>query len=183
MKLKEINKLVYRANLNKVIISFVITLALLSLVFGQILIYFFADVSTNISGTTDNTTAEAPSNFRYNLLGVILALLACAAILHQLREKLFFTEIYYVWQLKQVHNLIYRRLVKIKAAAAKDDVNAIVILNYYYKSLKQVYLLDDNTLTMSKLEKDIKELDEIIMRDNLSISTEQFDKTLIAAYK
>ena len=178
MKLQDINKKVYRENLNKVIIGFVIVFAILSIGLGQILINIFG-VDTSL--VVDS--GEQPSNFRYNLMGVILALFACAAILHQVRAKPFFKEIYYVWQLKQIQNLIYRKLSKIKTAAKAGEQNALIILQYYYASQKQVYLLDDNTLTMSKLEKDISELNEIIQQYDLSILTEQFNKTLIDDYK
>ena len=177
MQLQEINKTVYRENLNKVIVGFIIIFAVLSIGVGQILIYFFGvDTSVLVEG------GEQPSNFRYNLMGVILALFACGAILHHIREKAFFKEIYYVWQLKQIQNSIYRKLTKIKKAAKGGEQKALVILKYYYASQKQVYLLDDNTITMSKLEKDINELDEIIEQYNLSILTEQFDKKLLTEY-
>jgi len=178
MKLVEIEKSLYRQRLNKVIVGFILCLAILSLAFGQGLIALFADpVSAVAQG------AEPASNFRFNLLGVILALLACAAGLHQLREKSFFTEIYYVWQLKQLQNLIYRRLKNIKAAAERGEADALVILSFYYASLKQVYLLDDNTLTLSKLEKDISQLNETISQQHVSISVEQFDKSMLESYK
>ena len=178
MKLVEIEKTVYRKRLNNVIIGFIVSLAILSLVLGQALIMMFAEPAVSAM-----EGVEPKSNFRFNLLGVILALLACAAGLHQLREKPLFKEVYYVWQLKQVQNLIYRRLKKITAAAEQGDVNALIILNYYYTSLKQVYLLDDNTLTMSKLEKDISELNDRISVKNLSIISEQFDKKMLEPYK
>jgi hypothetical protein len=89
--------------------------------------------------------------------------------------------VYYVWQIKQQQNAIYRKLKKIKAAA-DDDVNALIILNFYYTSLKQIYLLDDNTLTMSKLDKDISELNTRIENKNLTLSTDQFNKSLLVDY-
>ena len=174
MQLENIDKTLYRKRLNIVIISFVSSLLILSLVLGSLLIATFGDVGLNADGQSDN--------FRYNLLGVLLAVLACAAVLHQLKHKAMFKEIYYVWKLKQLHNRIYRKHKKIKLAAKSDDVNAIIILNFYYHTRKQVYKLDDNTLTLSALEKDIAVLNEQIKNKNLSVTLEQFDQSLLGSY-
>ncbi len=173
MKLIEVNKAIYRKHLNIVIVAFISSLLILSLVFGTGLIAVLSDVAV---------PTEEVNNFNYNLLGVILSLLFCGMALHQLKNTPFFKEIYYVWQLKQSQNLIYRKVKKVKAAAKQADVNALIIMNFYYTSLKQVYLLDDNTLTLSKLERDLNELHQLIADHNLSISSEQFTKTLLKAF-
>lgn len=190
MILKDIEKTVYRKRLNIVIVSFIASLLVLSLVYGQGLIALFADSVnmpvpaapvTEIAGELAPEAAPA-NNFKFNFFGVLMALLTCAFALHRLKTSTFFTEVYYVWQVKQQQNYIYRKLKKIKAAAKNDDVDALIILNFYYASLKQIYLLDDNTLTMSKLNKDIAELDEQIKSKQLTISTEQYQQTMLTAY-
>jgi hypothetical protein len=168
MQLINVDKTRYRKHLNIIIVGFIITLLVLALIFGQLLIALFAQ--------------EGVNNFRYNLLGVILSLMACAAVLHVLKNSNFFTEIYYVWQVKQIQNLVYRKLKKIKSAAKNDDVNALIILSFYYQSLQQVYQLDDNTLTITKVNKDLSDLQETIANKNLTISAEQFDKKLLNSY-
>mgnify|MGYP000343419414 CR=1 FL=1 len=181
MKILDINKAVYRTRLNRVIIGFIVGLALLSLGFGSMLISLFTDntaVLSEIAGENGQT-----NNFKYNFLGVLLALLACASILHRLKTTEFFHEVYYVWQLKQIHNQIYRKLKRIKKAAfADDDVNAMIILNYYYSSQKQVYLLDDNTLTMSVLNKVQQKLNALLASKNITVEIEQFDIKTLASY-
>jgi len=180
MKLIEIEKTIYRKRLNIVILCFIATLALLAVTFGSLLIEIFASELPSF----ESVTGEQSSNFKYNLLGVILALLVCMGILHQLRHSEYFKEIYYVWRLKQIHNTIYRRLKKIKAAAKnKVDVNALIILNYYYVGLKQLYLLDDNTLVLSSLDKNIEELHSILISKNIEVTTEQFEQEMLASYK
>jgi hypothetical protein len=182
MKIIEIDKKIYRKNLNIVIISFIATFTILALVFGTILITIFAsDVAL-----VDSTTGQTNSNFKFNLLGVILALLASGGILHQLRHNVFFKEIYYVWRLKQLHNTIYRRLKKIKTAAKNDrdvDINALIVLNYYYIGLKQLYLLDDNTLVLSTLHRNIEELNAILISNNIEITSDQFEQEMLASYR
>ncbi len=200
MKIIDIDKAQYRRKLNYVIIGFIITLASLSLVFGSVLIALFAQQTPIIAGET-----VQPSNFKYNFLGVVMALLACAAILHSIKNKAYFKEIYYVWQMKQIQNAIYRKLSKIKKAAfdqsdsreseievserqtvevnqTDKSLNALIILNYYYASLKHIYVLDDNTLTLSSLNKDIEKLSDILTKKNITINTDQFDQSMLSYY-
>ncbi|MGB1262564.1 MAG: DUF3087 family protein [Cognaticolwellia sp.] len=181
MKLKEIEKSVYRKHLNIIIVGFITSLLVLALAYGQGLIALFAEpVQTNLAA--NDSTASGTSNFHYNFLGVVLALLSCIVVLHKLRASKFFHEVYYVWQVKQQQNAIYRKLKNIKAAAKNDDVNALIILNFYYASLKQVYLLDDNTLTLSKLNRDISELTTRIEHKKLTITHEQYNQALLADF-
>lgn len=183
MKLKEIDKKTYRTKLNQVIVGFIITLAILAVTFGAILIALFADIFAVDMVNTALEQAETSSNFRYNFLGVILALLSCGLILQQLKHKPFFNEIYYVWQIKQVQNIIYRRLKRIKKASVDGDINALVILRFYYASLEQLYLLDDNTLTMSSLKQDIDKLDQLISEQAQVIDISSFTQELLTHYK
>ncbi|UUO25149.1 DUF3087 domain-containing protein [Colwellia sp. M166] len=193
MKLKDIEKSVYRKHLNIIIVSFIASLLILALAYGQGLIMLFADTAIispeptiiatgEVAGELASDAAATDSNFSYNFLGVLLALLSCVFALHRLRSSAFFNEVYYVWQVKQQQNLIYRKLKKIKAAADNEDVNALIILHFYYTSLKQIYLLDDNTLTISKLNKDLSELNTRLENKNLTISTDQFDKSMLSDY-
>lgn len=168
MQLMNIDKARYRKHLNIVIVGFIATLLVLALAFGQLLILGFAQ--------------EGVTNFKYNLLGVILSLLACMAILHTLKTSDFFKEIYYVWQVKQVQNLIYRKLKNIKAAAKELEQDALIILTFYYQSQQQVYQLDDNTLTIAKVNKELSDLQETIANKNLDINAEQFNKKLLTSY-
>lgn len=181
MKIITINKQLYRQRLNRVIIGFIITLTILSIAFGSALIALFAEQINDVVLSAANT--ESSSNFKYNFLGVVLSLLFCAAILNYLKKTPYFHEIYYVWQLKQIHNLVYRKLKKIKSAAFEDiDKNAMVVLHFYYTSLNQVYVLDDNTLTLSSLKQEHEKLNELISSKNMAIEVDQFDKKMIASF-
>lgn len=207
MKLKEIDKKTYRKRLNIVIVSFISCLLALALIYGQVLIAAFGvDSSAQTASLPNEQVAnsalvtqsnvqefehesqvevgevEQPTNFKYNFLGVLLSLLTCIFILHRLRNSDVFDEVYYVWQVKQQQNAIYRKLKRIKAGADNDDVTAFIILNFYYASLKQIYLLDDNTLTISKLNSDIAALEETLEGKNLTISTDQFETSMVTSY-
>jgi len=169
MQLMNIDKARYRKHLNIVIVVFISILLVLALTFGQLLILNFGQ--------------EGVNNFRFNLLGVILSLLACMAALHTLKTSDFFKEIYYVWQIKQLQNLIYRKLKKVKKAAKGLEQEALIILTFYYQSQQQVYQLDDNTLTINKVNKDLADLQETIDNSNLTVNAEQFEKKLITSFK
>jgi hypothetical protein len=168
MKLIEIDKTRYRKHLNIIIVGFIAIFTLLSLGYGQLLISLFSD--------------GEGSNFRYNLMGVILGLLSSGLILSKLREHDFFYEVYYVWRLKQIMNLIYRKLKNIKAQAATNNVNALIILLYYYQASRQVYLLDDNTMTLSAITKTLDKIQAQITKLNLSISSDDFDRAMLDTF-
>ena len=174
MKINDINKKVYRKHLNQIILGFIATLLCLSLLFSSVLIYFW--------GVSAEQIINGESNFRLNLVGVILALISCSVILYNIRTSDFFKEVYYVWQMKQVQNLIYRKLGKITLAAKNDEVNALIILHYYYESLIHIYQLDDNTITLNELVKKQQALQQQIEDKQLTISSCQFNKSLLKTY-
>ncbi|GHE91120.1 DUF3087 family protein [Thalassotalea profundi] len=174
MKIQNINKTTYRKHLNQIIIGFIVVLLCLSLFFGSVFVYFW--------GVSPEQIVNGESNFRFNLLGVILALISCSAILYNIRTSEFFKEVYYVWQMKQVQNLIYRKLRKITSAAKYDDVNALIILHYYYESLIHIYQLDDNTITLNELIKKQQAVEQQIEDKKLNISSSQFDKSLLTKF-
>jgi len=172
MKIKEINKQSYRKTLNQVSVGFVAIFAFLSLIFGSLFIFMFAEPIVD---------PQTQSNFRYNLAGVIFALITMAMIANTVKRKHYFEEVYYVWQLKQIHNRIYRKLANIKAAQINSSQEAKIILAFYYKTLKQVYELDDNTLTISNVDLEINKLKQQLGEEEFEEYAGQFDKQLLAA--
>ena len=72
---------------------------------------------------------------------------------------------------------------KIKKASVDGDVKALVILRFYYASLEQLYILDDNTITMSSLKKDIAKLDQLIVEQEQVIDISAFTQELLKGYK
>lgn len=203
MKLQEINKQQYRKHLNIIIIAFIIGLTGLALAYGQALIAIFSEQTLSQQSPSQKAPSqhipskeapsqhipsqqipskEAPSNFKFNLLGVLLALLTCSLVLHRLRYSAFFSEVYYVWQLKQQQNAIYRKLSNIKSQANTGNKQALTILCFYYQSLKQVYLLDDNTLTLSKLENDINQLNQQISELVYTISLDDYQPSMLKQF-
>lgn len=180
MKLKNIDKTEYRHKLNRIIVGFVVGFAVLSILFGTL---FIALSALGEAPQIVAESGEPRNNFKYNLAGVIVGLFVSGAILHRLRETDYFTEVYYVWQLKQIQNLVYRKLGKVKIAAFEEhDVQAIKLLNYYYESLKQVYQLDDNTLTLSAVNTDHQKVIALAQSCNVSLDQYEFNKAQLAQF-
>ena len=88
MQLIDIDKVRYRKHLNIVIVAFISSLLVLSLLFGTVLISLFAnvgDVNEFLQTANEAVQVEPDNNFRFNLLGVVLALFANAAILYKVK--------------------------------------------------------------------------------------------------
>ncbi|NTS77611.1 DUF3087 domain-containing protein [Catenovulum sp. SM1970] len=169
MQLKQINKARYRKHLNRVIIGCIILLTALSLGISTTAIYLFTD--------------REGTHFWHNLAGVAAAVIIIVQILKKYQHHDYLTEIKYVWDLKQVLNLITRQNTKIQQAADNNERDALLITLFSYKGSMQVYQLDDNTITMSELNRKLSVLEEKIADLNLDIQVEQFDKTLLEQYK
>ncbi len=179
MKLREIDRNIYKKNLNLVSVGLVAGLIILSLGFGTALIALFgADASL-----ANAAASESTGNFYLNLLGVILAAVVCGGGLWWIKDNPFLAEVYYVWRLKALHNRIYRQLKGIKNAASANNLDAFITLSFYYTSQKQVYLLDNNTLTMPKLEQDMSQLEETVTGLGLSVSPDMFEESMLLALK
>jgi hypothetical protein len=174
MEIKKINKEVYRKKVNLVIGGVVVLLAVSSLAFSSLLISLF--------GNTNIQPDQSTGNFHWNLIGVLLALATSLSLLNQFKTHPYMKEVLYVWKLKQIHNKIYRKLKKIKAAASSDDLQALTILKFYYTTQRQVFELDNNTLTMNSVNKELEAIEEIEASKSLSIDITSFEKPWLDTY-
>lgn len=165
MQLHEIDKKTYRKNLNRLIVALILTLAIGSLAISQLMIYLFTD--------------RIGSHFSLNLLGTLLTVIAIAWALNRYRNHPAMREIVYVWELKQELNRIYRKLKKIKVGVAAGDRDAMTVLYFSYLGSRQLYTLDDNTLTMNELEKSLRELEDTIAAHGYQISIEDYRPELL----
>ena len=168
MKLQDIDKKRYRKHLNMVIVALIISLMTLALSFGQLFIALLSSADGD--------------NFIFNLSGVALAGAICLGVLHRLRHHEFMREVFYVWQLKQSLNKIYRKLRKIEAARDDGNVDAYIILNFYYAASSQLFKLDDNTITMDSLQAEINKLAALLESNDVKVSLEDYNSALLAAF-
>ncbi|OCH37469.1 DUF3087 family protein [Vibrio cyclitrophicus] len=174
MKLQKINKEEYRKKMNLLLVSLVGSLALFAIVFGTILIELF--------GSANSITGESTGNFHLNVLGVILSVALNAFIASRVKGHEYFKEALYVWNLKQTHNQIYRKLKRIQPKAEQGDREALTILYFYYTTQKQVYDLDNNTLTIKTVQQSLDSIVELSEKWSIELDIEAFSKDLVAKF-
>ncbi|UPR36695.1 DUF3087 family protein [Vibrio cyclitrophicus] len=174
MKLQKINKEEYRKKMNLLLVSLVGSLAVFAIVFGTILIDLF--------GSGQSIAGESTGNFHLNVLGVILSVALNAFIASRIKGHDYFKEALYVWNLKQVHNQIYRKLKRIQPKAEQGDRDALTILYFYYTTQKQVYDLDNNTLTIKTVQQSLDNILELSEKWSIDLDIEAFSKDLIAKF-
>jgi uncharacterized membrane protein YcjF (UPF0283 family) len=165
MQLREIDKTRYRKHLKFVFAGMIAALVVFSLSTSTLFIYLFS-------------TPEA-QHFWFNLAGVAAAALIIVIVLLQLRTHPFMAEVVYVWDLKQQLNRIYRKQRKVEAAVENNDHDAMIIMNFMYRGSKQLYELDDNTITMGALDTRISVLDERMQAAGLSLSTDSYEPAML----
>jgi hypothetical protein len=165
MQLTAIDKSRYRKHLNLVFTGIVIALVVITLAASTLYIRYFS-------------TPEAP-HFFHNLAGVITAVVIVVSLLTRLRSHPFMREVVYVWDLKQQLNRIYRKQRKLEAAVEHGDREAMIILNFQYRGSKQLYELDDNTITIDALMSKIRMLDKRMQDAGLSVSTDAFEPAML----
>ncbi|MCS0334051.1 DUF3087 domain-containing protein [Vibrio diabolicus] len=174
MEIKKINKDIYKKKVNLVIGGFVALLAISSLAFSTLLIVLF--------GNTEVVPEQSTGNFHWNLIGVVLAVATSLSLLNQIKTRPYMEEVLYVWKLKQRHNKIFRKLKSIKAAASNDDVKALTTLKFYYKTQQQVFELDNNTLTMNSVNKELEAIEQIEAAQSLDLDITSFKESWVDTY-
>lgn len=168
MKLVEINKARYRKHLNQVIIACVVALTVGSLGIAQVLIQLFPDADG--------------SHFHWNLTGVVVTCIVIGLVLKKYKAHPYMTEVSYVWDLKQSLNKITRKMAKLKQAAQQGDVDAMTAIQYSYAGSRQLWQLDDNTITMDDLAMWQAELDALACKYQVEIKAENYQEALLQKY-
>ena len=120
--------------------------------------------------------------FFHNLAGVVVGVAIVAIVLTKFRQHPFMLEVVYVWELKQQLNRIRRKQRKIEAAVENNDKDAMIIMNFMLHGSKQLYQLDDNTLTMEDLLRKIQIHDERMKVAGLSSSTDSYNPEMLKQY-
>ncbi|HHF2953220.1 TPA: DUF3087 domain-containing protein [Vibrio diabolicus] len=174
MEIKKINKDIYKKKVNLVIGGFVALLAISSLAFSTLLIVLF--------GNTEVVPEQSTGNFHWNLIGVVLAVATSLSLLNQIKTRPYMEEVLYVWKLKQLHNKIFSKLKSIKAAASNDDVKALTTLKFYYTTQQQVFELDNNTLTMNSVNKELEAIEQIEAAQSLDLDITSFKESWVDTY-
>lgn len=167
MKLHSIDKALYRKRLNRILVTSVVILLAVSLTVSNALIAVYG---SDVSG----------DNFGWNVAGVVCGVLVLVVLFKLIEKKPFMFEINYVRGLKREMNRIYRSSKKLLPAIEANNEKALIISYFNLQASKQVYELDNNTLTMDELNEKIRLLDEKIVELGLQISVEDYQPSLIA---
>jgi endonuclease/exonuclease/phosphatase (EEP) superfamily protein YafD len=168
MKLRPIDKYRYRKHYRIVFAAIVIELTVISLVCSALLISWLS--------TPDE------SHFTLNLAGLVIAIMVVAYTVYRFRDHPFMDEVVYVWNLKKQLNRIYRKQHKIEPLIEDDNVDAMVVMNYMYQGSKQLYELDDNTITLDDLVLKARRLNTILEEKGLELSTDDYDPGLLGQF-
>lgn len=168
MPLIEINTARYRQRLNIIIIAIISFLVIASLSISQVLIAIYP--------------SSQGSHFHWNLLGVVISALLVLISLKKLKTQPYFYEVSYVWDLKLQLNKINRYRNNIETQAQQGDANAMQIMHYCYCGSRQLWQLDNNTLTINHLTQLQNELSALAEAQQVTLDTNTFSPSLIKAY-
>ena len=168
MLLIEIDKSRYRRHFNIVLVACIGFLAVSSVAIAQLLIYLFP--------------AEEGTHFHWNLIGVIISALIAWAVITKNKTHPFLHEVFFVWQLKQALNLITRKMAKLNKAAKMGDEHPMLALQFSYTGSRKLWMLDDNIITMNSLDKSQHELDELLIKYNISVDINQYNRDLLKSF-
>jgi DNA repair ATPase RecN len=91
-------------------------------------------------------------------------------------------EVVYVWNLKRQLNLIYRKQHKIEPLIEDHNVDAMVIMNYMYQGSKQLYELDDNTITLDDLAIKTRHLETKLDEKALKLTMDDYCSALLGQF-
>ena len=162
MSFRTIDKIEYKQRLNRSQLLAAISLLVLSLVISEVLRATVAD-----PGSTDH--------FWLNAGSVAMALIIVIAIFMRCRRYPYFEDIMYIWQLKQVTNQIYQNNRHIERGLQQDCPAAIECHHFYLSASIYIYKLEDNTLTLSELSRELDQLRQQMQRLELIFDIESFD--------
>lgn len=168
MLLIEIDKIRYRRHLNILIAICIISLFIGSLGIAQSLIYLYP--------------SPQGTHFHWNLLGVVISVLLLVVTFNFNKKNVFLNEVLYVWKLKKELNLISRKIRKLMQAAKMGDQKAMLALQFSYTGSRQLWMLDDNLLTISQLDKSQQELDELLHKYQVRLDITEYDSSLLKRF-
>ena len=168
MKLRQIDKNRYRKHYKIVFAAIVIELIAISLVSSTLLINWLS--------------SPDESHFILNLAGVVVAGLLALYAVYRFRDHPFMDEVVYVWNLKKQLNLINRKQHKIEPLIENNNVDAMVIMNYMYQGSKQLYELDDNTITLGDLAIKSRHLNTKLEEKELKVTTDDYYSGLLGQF-
>lgn len=169
MKLEQIDKSRYDKHFKLLFLMIVVVMLAIALLSSTLLIHLLGNPGQE-------------GNFIFNLFGVVIAAVFIGSMLRRYHKHPFMYELVYVWQLKKQLNQIQRKKQSLLNAVKDDQLDAIIAMYFFYHGSKQLYELDNNTITMEELNSDLATLDTRIAQLNLSVTTDMYTEKLLTQF-
>lgn len=123
-------------------------------------------------------------NFRWNLAGVIIALLLTVALVRSFMwSQPWMAAAAYGWQLKRSLMRITNVMHHVKAGVAAHDPEAMKLLRFYHLGLTQMHQLDGNSSALSEAVAEINRHKERMESLGMDIDQPQLNPDWIEAVK
>ncbi|SRR5690625_3558169 len=164
MHLKNIDKSRLKQRQNRFTIAMIVGLLVLSLIFSQLYIALWS---------------TGGSNFWLNAAGVATAVFLLAGVINHIKHKPYMEEVVYVWRLKRELTQIASKQKRLDAALAKGEHSAYVVRYFQLHASKHLYELEDNTVTLDDLNRQIREFDQLLAQQGLQLSLEDYHTDLL----
>lgn len=165
MKLRQIDKALYRSKQRKVALVFCSIFLVLGMSFAALL----RDYAGNPEG----------SNMAVNLAGVIIGLVITGGIYAAVVSKPFFDEIRYAWNLKRQVLKIQNKKHIWKDKLEQGDQTAATVLAFYYAGVTQLQFLENNEFGQKEMEDECAEFEGRCAKHNLTHNAENFSIDLL----
>ncbi|HBX57582.1 DUF3087 family protein [Pseudomonas sp. UBA2684] len=128
--------------------------------------------------------AAGGDNFRWNLAGVLLALvLTIALVRFKLWSLPWMAPAVYGWRLKRSLMRVTNVMHHVKAGVAAGDPTAMKLLRFYHLGVTQMYQLDGNSSDLSQMLREIDQHQASMQAQGLEVSQPRLDPAWLAAVK
>ncbi|MDR6959631.1 preprotein translocase subunit SecE [Pseudomonas brassicacearum] len=123
-------------------------------------------------------------NFRFNLGGVIVAVLAMVALMRlSFWSQPWMAAAVYGWQLKRSLMKITNVMHQVTAGVQAQDLTALKLLRFYHLGLAQMHQLDANSSAQGSLAREAEEHLAKMQALNLDTDQSRLDPAWIGAVK
>ena len=157
-EIKPMDPLVYRSETRRSTLIITVIFVALAMLLSGLAVMLFGE--------------PGGDNFRFNLGGVIAAVVVMAALVRlRFWSQPWMAASAYGWQLKRSLMRITNIMQHVTAGVQAGDPNAMKLLRFYHLGLTQMHQLDANSSSLSQM---VREIDEHRERmESLGLDTDQ----------
>lgn len=150
-----------------------------------IVLLIFAPLAMLLSGLLVMLFGEpGGDNFRWNLGGVIAALVLTVLLVRQVFwSQPWMAPAVYGWQLKRSLMSVTNVMHHVKAGVAARDPAAMKLLRFYHLGLTQMHQLDGNSSALSQMVREIDEHRTSMEALGMDVDQQRLDPAWLEAVK